>query len=285
MTHFLFAFFITLLFWNATLKGSAQDSQSNNDGSGNAIFDYFEVKEVDQVEMEEEEISPGWLNSMSDQFYNSFQSENFISEEKLAYLLEGMLHYVINGISYSPEAVVPEFFAGVLPPFEVPSTLSRRNRYLREFNGHQETATEAAIARNHNYLRRIKIGALNIVPFLGMPSSYSLTLWYQLREIAFIAAIHGHDLENPQVKTKILSALLGGNFLKIPATSVDLIARLIVKKIILQAGIKAITASAIPAHLIFNYFTENSARVSTHAKTLFAGENSLPIPEEEYNKN
>ncbi|MBA2367950.1 MAG: dual specificity protein phosphatase family protein [Candidatus Protochlamydia sp.] len=212
-----------------------------------------------------------------------FNSINPVTEERLAHVLENMLFYVIEGVSSTSAVKTSEGLAGWIPAIEVESTLSRRNRYLREFAGDQAAATEAAIQRNQSTIKKLKMMAVGCLPMIGMPTSYSIKLWHQLREIALIAALHGHDLQNKEVKMKILSALVGGNLLKIPAASIDLVARQVVKKILLQIGLQGIASSAvIPAHLIFNYFTDNSAKVSAHAKEFFAGENSLPIYVEDY---
>jgi atypical dual specificity phosphatase len=240
-----------------------------------AIFDYFELEQPVAS-------TKGWLATAQEQISSYLPQGELISEETLAYHLENMLHYVIEGVSYEPGKLAPERLAGWIPAINVESTLSRRNRYLREYEGNQEAATEAAITRNHSLIRRFKIAASSGIPFVGTPTSYSISLWHQLREIALIAAIHGHDLQDPYVKLKILSALAGGNLLKVPAVSIDFLAKKLVKTILVEAGIKASTSAVVPAQVIFNFFTDNAAKVSTHAKALFAGENSIPIPQEEY---
>lgn len=268
--------FENLSFDDAFALVKEQRPQINlNDYQRQAIFDYFGVEK-------DASTAKSWKSWITDKFYSYFQSANDISEEKLSLLLGDLLYYVIEGVSYSSSTHVPEALAGWVPDIDIESTMSRRDRYLREYMGDQEAAVEASIKRNHNLTRRFKLLAAGAMPFIGVPTSYSISLWHQLREIALIAALHGHDLKDPIVKMKILSAVVGGNLLKIPAVSVDLVAKQIVRSILVKAGIKGLTSSAIPAHLIFNYFTENSAKVSTHAKELFAGENSLPIPAEEY---
>lgn len=244
-----------------------------------AVIDYFSP---DQAESDAD-ISANDSTPSSEGISSYFETVNPVTEERLAAILENMLYYVIEGVSSSSEVKATDGLAGWIPSIEVESTLSRRNRYLREYEGDQEAATEAAIKRNQSTIKKLKTMAVGFLPLIGMPTSYSIKLWHQLREIALIAALHGHDLQDHEVKTKILHALVGGNLLKIPAASLDFVARQVVKKILLQIGLQGVASSAVlPAHLIFNYFTDNSAKVSTHAQELFAGENSLPIPVEEY---
>lgn len=250
----------------------AQRPQINlNKQQRQAIFDYFDI-----VESSEEAKKV----TLSENIYALFQNANEITEDKLSVLLDDMLFYVIEGGSSSDK--VPQSLSTWIPTIEVQSTEARRNRYLREYQGDQNAATEAAIKRNHGLRRSFKLMAANAIPLVGTPTSHTISLWHQLREITLIAAIHGHDVRDPEVKGKILSCLVGGNLLKIPAITTDIIAREIVKKIITKASIGSVVASAIPAQMIFNYFTDNSARVATHAKTVFAGENSIPIAPEDY---
>ncbi len=249
-----------------------------NEQQQKAILEYFGI---DQDSANADPKSPSYQARFSQGIYSLFNNVNQMSEDKLAELLNQVLHYVIEGISYSPSEMVPASISTWVPSIEVQSTLERRNRYLREYQGDQAIATDASIKRNHGLMRRFKIMAAGAIPFVGTPTSHSISLWHQLREITLIAALNGHDIQDPDVKMKILSCLVGGNILKIPALTVDFIAKEIIKKIVAQAGFHALPVG-IPAQLIFNFFTSNSAKVATHAKQAFAGENALPIPQEEY---
>ena len=117
-----------------------------------------------------------------------------------------------------------------------------------------------------------------MTPGIGAPTKCALTLWLQLREIALIAAINGHNLQEPEVKIKMLSALAGGNLLKAPSVTVEHVARQLVKQMYTKEIIGNIVSAVVPADLIFNFFTKDAAMVSTHAKALFGGENAIPIP-------
>lgn len=240
-----------------------------------AIFDYFTSANSDEQVLVEPQ------QGVSEGIYSYFQNINEISEEKLTKLLPDLLYYVIEGGTYSAEELFPQSLSTWIPPIEIQSTLQRRNRYLKEFNGNASLATEVAIKKNHGISRRLKIMASGFIPFIGTPTSHSMSLWYQLREIALIASLHGHDINDPEVQMKMLSCLVGGNLLKIPAATVDLIVKTIVKKIASNIGIQAFSGG-IPVHLIFNYFTDNSAKVSTHAIEVFGGENSIPVNADEY---
>lgn len=244
-----------------------------NDQQRGAILEYFakESKEVPLINQ-----NP----SLTEKMYSVFQNTTYMSEDGLVELLDHMLYYVINGKSYSPEKVMPEMLSSWIPSLDVESTLERRDQYLRQYEGNQVAATEAAIKDSRSLTRQFISLAANAIPFIGGPTNHSIALWYQLREIALIAAIHGHDLNDPKVKMNILSCLVGGNLLKAPAETVDFIARKVIKKMIGQMGISTL-GMGIPAHLIFNYFTDNAAKVSAHAKLVFAGENSILIPPEE----
>lgn len=236
-----------------------------------AIFDYFGAEIPTET---------NYSNWTSNKLYDFFYEVNEISEKKLSILLQDVLHYVIDGMTF--EEVVPDSLSTWVPSIEIQSTLQRRNRYLREYQGNQENAVQAAIAKNHGLIRKFKILAASIIPFVGTPTSYSISLWHQLREITLIAALYGHDINDPDVRIKILSCLAGGNVLKLPAYSIDLVAREIIKKIAFTTGLGHAAGSLIPAHLIFNYFTENSAHVASHAIELFGKEKAFPIEPERY---
>lgn len=241
-----------------------------NPGQKQAVLDYFAKEEkLSEKIKEPAKAEVNYANYLP------------FTEEKLTNTLTTMLSYVIDGGSYALGQHAPQAVAGFVPSINVESTLSRRNRYLREYEGDQNAAIEAAISRNHTYARQAKILAAGVVPFIGGPTSYSISLWHQLREIALIAAVHGHDVHDPEVQKKMLMALVGGDLLKIPAASVDLVARKIIKHVLAQAGLNALTPT-LPAHLIFNFFTDNAGKVSTHAKAVFAGEHSKPVAAKEY---
>lgn len=233
-----------------------------------AILSYFaEDSAIDDPAVQQE--------TFSGNIYHLFHNMNDLSEEGLSTFLDGLLYYVIEGVD---GAEMTPALAACMP--NIQSTLARRNRYLREFEGDQEAATQAAIARNHGLTRRLKIWAAHALPLLGAPAAHAISLWHQLREIALIAAIHGHDVYDKEVRMKILSCLVGGDMLKIPALSIKQVAKAIAKKIL--PDLIPSTIVSIPVRLIFDYFTDNAARVATHAKAMFAGEHSISVDKEAY---
>lgn len=238
-----------------------------NAGQRKAIADYFNIE--DGAKKEEE----SYLTKAQE-----------VTQEAFAKVLTDTLSYVIDG--YETSKKLPETISAWAPDMDVQSTLQRRNRYLRESQGDQELAVKTAIQRNQSLKRTtkktIKTTVASALPVAGTAAAYGITLWYELREIALIAALYGHDVKDPQVQTEILASLIDGSAHKIPAQTVDVMAKLIVKKMLLQAGVSNIPGAAIPSHLIFNYFTNNSAKVSTHAIKRFGGEHVRPMPEESY---
>jgi hypothetical protein len=161
-------------------------------------------------------------------------------------------------------------------------------------------------------------------PFVGMPTSQSISLWHQLRdrttitftilevktdssrecfslgiasytpaekpsrsepfflsiivkviivrslrEIALIAAINGHDVNDPEVQMKMLSCLVGGDLMKASSLTVKLIVKELAKNMLADMGITSSLPVTFPVQMMFNYFTNNSAKVATHAKLLF----------------
>ncbi|MBA3817049.1 MAG: hypothetical protein H0X29_11140 [Parachlamydiaceae bacterium] len=195
-------------------------------------------------------------------------------EDVLTKLFKEIIYYAINGVDSTD--YIPSFLA-VWIPVEIESTTGRRNRYLRESRGNQIEATERCIARNHSLIRRLKISSIETIPGLGIAYGQSINLWHQLREITLIAAIHGHDVSQKDVQAKIFSCLIGGNFFKLAGLSTDFVIRNIAKNMILKLCIKECMPQIIPLNVIFNFFANDAAKVSGHAKKVFAGKYSLPV--------
>ena len=91
-----------------------------------SLFNYFKIPEMPEA---------------------SATSLILMSEEKLTQVLEPILDYAIDGSSYELGEQVPASLANWVPSTTIESTNSRRDRYLREYQGDQKAATEAAIAR------------------------------------------------------------------------------------------------------------------------------------------
>jgi hypothetical protein len=193
-----------------------------------------------------------------------------MTEETLGQLLVGMLDYVIAGSSYESKDYVPTTIGNWIPSTKIESIFALRDQYLTEFLGSIDLAVEAAIERSHtNMTRKVASAVSSFIPIVGVPTNYSITLWHQLREVALIAALYGHDVHDPQVKMQILGVLVQGNVMKAPAQSVDVIVKKILETILLEAGSNIVPGIPIPTHLIFNYFSGNAAKVSTYAKATF----------------
>lgn len=233
-----------------------------------AILDYFNL---DARISEASQIS--WVAAIQDYLSDYFQQANDITEERLAETLDRLFYYAVEGVEVSE---MPASVAEWIPQMAIESTLSRRNRYLTEFAGDQNRATAEAISLNHTYFKRMQLMVLGMVPFVGSPASYSMNLWYQLREICLIAALHGHDLHDPEVKIKVMSALVGARGINMATKKVT---KLIARKILIAAGARAVPGAtiAVPLKTAFDYFTDNATKVADHAQALFAGEHSRLI--------
>ncbi|MCE2982972.1 MAG: dual specificity protein phosphatase family protein [Parachlamydia sp.] len=227
-----------------------------------AIQSYFSQEENDGEEIEVEE-----------SFF--FNQPLVATEESLGKALSDMLDYVIEGFTYESNQY-PSFMADWSPGIHVESTLARRDRYLLNHQGDADAAVKAAVEKNHSIARKWKNIVASHIPFIGAPANYTVTLWHQLREIALIASLYGHPMDE-KTKAEILLCLVQGNAMKGPAQTIDLLAKAIAKKILVEAGICCIPGIPLPTHLIFNYLTDNSAKVSTYAIEVFGGENAKPF--------
>lgn len=234
-----------------------------NAGQRRAIQNYFQENE------EETPPSKDYLEKAQE-----------VTQEAFEEALSGMLKYVVDGIEFDSGEYMPQCLAW-MPEVKIESTLSRRDRYLREFAGDQDAAVKAAVTRNNKITRKLKLMAVKFTPFIGFPTSYSMSLWHQLREIALIASIYGHDVKDPEVQMRILESLVTAKAMGVPAKTVDNAAKWVIKAILVEAGYNYIPVY-IPAKMIFNYFTNNAAKVSAQAISHFGGENAKPVPESDY---
>lgn len=125
----------------STIK-EARSAINLNAGQQQAIFDYFSID------------------------LKSPETSELISQEKLQHLLSTLLTHVIHGGSFSAEGTLPDAIATWIPPVEIQSTLQRRNRYLREYQGNQDKAVEASIQRNHGLTRTFKKFAAGAIPII-----------------------------------------------------------------------------------------------------------------------
>lgn len=241
-----------------------EPSQTSNEGRG-----YFLLQQIKDT--------ASWAYSQAQEDLSSRIAESstlnnalVLTEETLGQLLVGMLDYVIEGSSYESKDYIPSTIGNWIPSTKIESTFALRDQYLKEFINSSDLAVEAAIERSHNNMtRKVASAVSSFIPIVGVPTKYSITLWHQLREVALIAALYGHDLHDPQVKLKILGVLAQGNVMKAPAQSVDVLVKMILEAIVLEVGLTTVPGIPIPTHLIFNYFTGNAAKVSTYAKATF----------------
>lgn len=242
-----------------------------NSAQRKAVADYFNSK----IEEKED------IAASEESFFVQAQA---ITEENLSTVLNEMLNYAIEGGTYEANQYpMPEFMSGWSPNVQIESTLSRRNRYLRQYKGDQDCAVQAAIEKNHSLYRKWQSTLTGIIPFIGAPTNYTITLWHQMREVALIASIYGHEM-NEATRIRILESLVQGNAMKIPAQTLDVVVKQIIKSILLQAGLKSIPGVSLPAHILFNYFTDNAAKVSTYAIEAFGGTNALPVSPAQYSE-
>lgn len=83
--------------------------------------------------------------------------------------------------------------------------------------------------------------------------------------------------KNATLKVIIETCLLGGNFFKAVGLSTDKIIYKVAEDWFKKLGLKEAVSQIIPLNVIFNFLSNDAAKVSGHAKLVFAGENSLPV--------
>lgn len=104
--------------------------------------------------------------------------------------------------------------------FLLKRTLPPRDRYLMEHFGDGEKALQTEHERAYTFgssLQRMVIGAL---PFVGPASSLVWPLFVQLREVALVAALRGYDVEDDDIKSRIILVIVYGEVGHLPKVAV-----------------------------------------------------------------
>jgi len=94
-------------------------------------------------------------------------------------------------------------------PRALRSTLAIRNEMLRKHRGDPFAAVSEVMAQDENLVEEAKEFLLVLVPYVGIPAGAVYPLWKQLRRACLVAALFGHDLQDPGVQTRILYAVAG----------------------------------------------------------------------------
>lgn len=118
--------------------------------------------------------------------------------------IKKILYYCIYGVPYLSQ-----------------SCKERCARYLREYDGDIKQAIDAAISKNHSFYAKITRAFIVSLPIVGIPPALVMPLWRQLRDIALIAALNGHDVESEEVQKRIIRCLaLDSSLLPLPIQSI-----------------------------------------------------------------
>jgi len=84
------------------------------------------------------------------------------------------------------------------------STEERKMKYLMEYDNDSDAAINACIEHNHGRWAFIKRALVEAIPVAGLGASLLSPKWRELRDVALIAALTGHDLESEDTQTNIM---------------------------------------------------------------------------------
>jgi hypothetical protein len=114
-------------------------------------------------------------------------------ESKVEQLLTWMLTPAVHGI----------------PNLGVPSAADRAEELLVEHRRQVEVAAREVVAGSERTVSNLVSNfCLERIPVLGCPTVLLRTTWGNLRSVLIIAALYGHDLENPRVQHEALFCLV-----------------------------------------------------------------------------
>eukprot|EP01047_Picozoa_sp_COSAG01_P025373 COSAG01_NODE_1599_length_9768_cov_27.481849_4_plen_1677_part_00 len=190
--------------------------------------------------------------------------------------------------------------AGFVEEREVEPTLVRRNYLLTLRKGNVEEALAMVTFRGllTDHLPNLTASA---VPFVGVAYGVIQPIWMQMRDVCLVAALYGHDIEDEDVKARILECVTGDLAERAAAGSdVQVSVRVkdaVVKKSIHKLSTKITTelaarqASALaissgPVAPVLNYIYRSAVdkelgEIHTRAREVFAAE-APGVPPEAY---
>jgi len=138
-----------------------------------------------------------WISSTVSNWRANYGSQvTEIPSDLLQSLVLAMISPVINGVTLGEKVWVP-------------SIQQRVDMLKRDYHNDVERAVQAAVKHKATWNSSIARFFWNHVPGVNAPAAIARPLWEQLREIAVIASLYGHDLKAERTQLRMLRVLIG----------------------------------------------------------------------------
>jgi len=150
------------------------------------------------------------------------------------------------------------------------SILVERERFLALSHDDVERAVAAVLADTRSFATRITEVSFSMA--FGMPAAILTPIWRNLRAVALVASLYGHDVASEQVQAEIMWCLVEGEaFGRVPRVALRKVVRKVVKHLVRRtlsrAGAK-IVGSVLPVGLVYEMCVDTSAATHIYERAL-----------------
>ena len=150
------------------------------------------------------------------------------------------------------------------------SILVERERFLALSHDDVERTVAAVLADTRSFATRITEVSFSMA--FGMPAAILTPIWRNLRAVALVASLYGHDVASEQVQAEIMWCLVEGEaFGRVPRVALRKVVRKVVKHLVRRtlsrAGAK-IVGSVLPVGLVYEMCVDTSAATHIYERAL-----------------
>lgn len=182
------------------------------------------------------------------------------AEAQLTEMLQGAMHYVVNGI----------------PAVRGHESIPRRaEQLLYQCSGDVESAITLAIHESElRWSDAARKVLLACIPFVGLAASTLDLLWSQLRLVATIASLYGHDVYASDVQYRILLCIVQGTVSYNGERSTVNLAAQQVSRVVVSNAVGLVAGSVVPvaslATSLVSLYGHDVAHAGGRARAHFA---------------
>mmetsp|Transcript_43603 Transcript_43603/g.107895 ORF Transcript_43603/g.107895 Transcript_43603/m.107895 type:complete len:919 (-) Transcript_43603:747-3503(-) len=182
------------------------------------------------------------------------------AEQQLAEMLQGAMHYVVNGV----------------PAVRGHESITRRaEQLLYQCSGDVESAITLAIHESElRWSDAARKVVLACIPFVGLAASTLDLLWSQLRLVATVASLYGHDVYASDVQYRILLCIVQGTVSYNGERSTVNLAAQQVSRVVVSNAVGLVAGSVVPvasiATSLVSLYGHDVAHAGGRARAHFA---------------
>eukprot|EP00808_Paulinella_micropora_P030529 g64451.t1 len=153
----------------------------------------------------------------------------------------------------------------------IESTKARAARLLEEY-GDPETAMDEAHKNSYSWSSSFQQLVLGSMPYVGAASSLIFPMWLEIREVALVAALRGYDVEEEDIKVRILLCAMAAGGEVMGKVAIQKAAKIAAEKVAQRVGselAQSAVSKFIPVGAVYAMVVEDSERAFEKAKAIF----------------